>query len=164
MSSVKQKVLILGVGNILLSDEGLGVHVVNILQERFEFPSNATLYDGGTGGLSLLSEIKGKDYLYIIDAILIGEEPGTIAQFSYNSIPDNYIRKDTAHGIDILDVLAAAYLIDSLPITTIIGMQPADISTPCLEMTPTINSNIDSLIMVILDQLTEIGIKVNEKS
>ncbi|MFQ6608462.1 MAG: hydrogenase maturation protease [Fidelibacterota bacterium] len=163
-SNLNPKVLILGIGNLLLSDEGLGVHTIHLLQDRYEFPDNVTLCDGGTGGLSLLSEIKDKDYLYIIDALLVGEDPGTIVQFTYDAIPDNYVKKDTAHGIDLLDILISAQLIDELPPTTILGMQPADISTPSLEMTLTISSNLDSLIGVLLNQLTKIGIKVEKKS
>jgi hydrogenase maturation protease len=97
LKNIPPQVLILGIGNILLSDEGLGVHIINILQNNFKFPPNVTLYDGGTGGLSLLSLIKDKDYLFIIDAVLIGQEPGTIVQFSYDSVPGTYVRKDTAH-------------------------------------------------------------------
>lgn len=155
------QVLILGIGNILLSDEGFGVHAVKTLQERFQFPPNVAVIDGGTGGLSLLSELKDKDYLFIIDAVLLGEKPGTIAQFSYDSIPPNYRKKETAHGIDILDVLAAAHATSTLPGTTILGVQPADISSPGLELSPEISAAMEPLIDTLLAQLSHLGIKLS---
>lgn len=163
MTVINSQILILGLGNILLTDEGFGVHVIQELNKRYSFPPNVTLFDGGTGGLSLLSQFHGKDYILIVDALLLNEKPGTIAQFSMNKIPDNYQRKDTAHGIDILDVVAAAALIDRLPSITVMGAQPADISNPGLDLTPELRKAMEILIEQIINELEIRGIQFRPK-
>lgn len=163
MIVINSQILILGLGNILLTDEGFGVHVIQELNKRYSFPPNVTLFDGGTGGLSLLSQFQGKDYILIVDALLLNEKPGTIAQFSMNTIPDNYQRKDTAHGIDILDVVAAAALIDRLPSITVMGAQPADISNPGLDLTPELRKAMEILIEQIINELEIRGIQFRPK-
>ncbi len=136
------------------------MHVINALQERYEFPANVECYDGGTGGLGLLSLLKGKDYLFIIDALLIGEPPGTGAMFAYDAIPKSYQRKDSAHGIDALDLLAVAHMTDHLPDTTILGLQSGDIITPGLELTPPVAAGMDRLIDQLLDLLSGLQVPV----
>jgi len=106
------------VGNILLSDEGLGVHALHELERWYGFPPQVRLVEGGTGALSLLPEIQGSDLVFILDALLLNEPPGTVAHFNYQSLPPTYQRKDAAHGIDILDVLAAASFQGTLPPVT----------------------------------------------
>jgi hydrogenase maturation protease len=121
------------------------------------------LYDGGTGGLSLLSQLWGKDYLFILDAVLLGESPGTVARFTYDAVPPNYQRRDTAHGIDMLDLLAVAETLECLPHTMILGIQPADITTPGLELTPLVRERMDDLIELLLKELERLGITPGEK-
>ncbi len=136
------------------------MHVIKALQERSKFPANVECYDGGTGGLGLLSLLKGKDYLFIIDALLVGEPPGTGAMFVYDTIPKNYQRKDAAHGIDALDLLAVAHMTDNLPDTTILCLQQGDIITPGLELTPPVAAGVDRLIDQLLGLLSGLNVPV----
>ena len=158
-----KQVLILGVGNLLLSDEGVGVHAVRALERSYRFPPEVTLLDGGTGALSLLPEIQNSDQVFILDALLLDEPPGTVAHFTYQSLPPTYQRKDAAHGIDILDVLAAASFQDRLPPVTILGIQPGDMTTPGLELTPAVASSLDTLIKTLVAELKKLGICVEPK-
>ncbi len=155
--------LILGLGNILLSDEGLGVHIIQELDRQYLFPPYVTLYDGGTGGLSLLSQFKDQDFILIIDALLLGEEPGTVARFTIDAIPDHYQRKDTAHGIDILDVVAASSMIGHLPPIMVLGAQPKDMVTPATELSPELTRAKESIIQEIIAILKERGIPVRPR-
>ena len=73
------RVLVLGIGNILLSDEGVGVHVINRFQETFAIPDGVEVIDGGTMGLDLMPYFEGKSHVIVVDAMCAdGEEPGTI--------------------------------------------------------------------------------------
>ena len=73
------RILVLGIGNILLSDEGVGVHVINRLQETFAIPDGIEIIDGGTMGLDLMPYFEGKTDVVVVDAICSdGEKPGTI--------------------------------------------------------------------------------------
>ena len=76
---LRDHVMILGVGNLLFRDEGVGIHVLLALQERYEFDANVSLYDGGTLGLNLLGVISEADHLIVVDAIRDGGVPASIA-------------------------------------------------------------------------------------
>ena len=75
---MKDELLVLGIGNVLLGDEGVGVHVIQQL-EKHEMPTHVTLLDGGTGGFHLLSYLQDYSRVILIDATLDGKEPGTIS-------------------------------------------------------------------------------------
>ena len=70
-------ITIMGVGNLLLTDEGFGIHVVKLLEEHYEFPQNVSVIDGGVLGLNLLGVISEADQLIVIDAVKNGEAPGS---------------------------------------------------------------------------------------
>ncbi|MBU7006203.1 HyaD/HybD family hydrogenase maturation endopeptidase [Phosphitispora fastidiosa] len=125
--AVKNKVLVLGVGNSILSDEGLGVHLVKRLQEE-EFPDNVEMLEGGTQGLELLAYIDDVAKLIIIDCVKAGAEPGSIFRFEpdkVNVIPREF--KISYHDLGIYDFLQQARLLESLPPTIIFGVEPKEI-------------------------------------
>lgn len=80
-------VLVLGVGNILLSDEGIGVRVVEALQQRYRVPEGVEMVDGGTCGMDLLDLIAGRDHLILVDAVATGGPPGTVVRLEGDEIP-----------------------------------------------------------------------------
>jgi hydrogenase maturation protease len=99
----QKRVVILGVGNLLLSDEGVGVHVANKLLEM-DLPEGVEVYEGGTDGFRLMSVVTGADRLIVVDAVKGGGEPGSIYRFEVNdapSMPDSY--KTSVHQIGILE-------------------------------------------------------------
>jgi hydrogenase maturation protease len=153
-----KQVTILGVGNILLTDEGIGVYVVKELERNYSFPSNVELYDGGTGGLGLLSLIEKTDHLIIVDSVLVEEPPGTVVKFDFEDLPPRLKRKLSAHETDIIDVLQIAEALDKRPPTTIFGIQPRDISTFSTELS--IKDRIPEIIELILKELRNFGLEV----
>jgi hydrogenase maturation protease len=156
-----KRITILGVGNILLTDEGVGVRVIEELERNFSFPSNVNLYDGGTGGLSLLSVIEKTDYLIVVDSVLVGEPPGTIIKFNFEDLPSGLTRKLSSHEIDMIEVLNVAQVLGKRPPTIIIGIQPKDISSYSTELT--IGEYIPKLVECILTELKRLGIEVETK-
>jgi len=118
---------ILGVGAVLLSDEGVGVHAVRLLEEM-EVPEGVVVFDGGTEGLGLMDFITSVDRLVIIDCVRGGQEPGTVYMFEpgdLGSAPDIY--QTSIHQVGILEVLHMADLVGSRPWTTVIGVEPASL-------------------------------------
>ena len=107
------KILVLGIGNILLGDEGAGVHLIHAL-EKHKLPENVTLLDGGTGGFHLLSYLQEYPFIIMIDATLDGKESGHISiikpRFS-NEFP----RTLSSHDIGLKDLIESVSLIDKLP-------------------------------------------------
>jgi hydrogenase maturation protease len=122
------KVLVLGVGNILLKDEGLGVRAVEYMLERYSPHAGVSFVDGGTAGLSLLSLIKEFDRIIIIDAVKPVSSPGKIYRIAAIDLPESHHLFNSAHGIGVREVLAAAKFEGAEPDAVIIGVEPDDIS------------------------------------
>jgi hydrogenase maturation protease len=119
------RTLVLGLGNTLRSDDGVGVHVVQALTE-LETGRHVTLRDGGTIGLALLSDIEESAALIAIDAAELGAEPGTVRVFSGSDM-DNQLhgKKRTAHEVALADLIAAARLSGRKPLRcALVAIQP----------------------------------------
>ncbi|QDR80183.1 HyaD/HybD family hydrogenase maturation endopeptidase [Sporomusa termitida] len=121
-----EKIIILGVGNILMQDEGFGVRVVEELTRRYRFPDNVQVLDGGTLGMELLRFVTGADRLLIIDAVSGGGSPGDLYQFANEEVKAYFKNKVSLHELGIQDVLAALELL-AQPVreVVILGIQPA---------------------------------------
>ncbi len=158
--AVKNKVLVLGVGNSILSDEGLGVHLAKRLQGE-EFPDNVEIMDGGTRGLELLSYMDDVAKLIIIDCVKAGAEPGSIFRFEPDKvdvIPREY--KISFHDLGIYDFIQLATLLETLPPTVIFGMEPKEIDWG-EELSAPVTAKMDKLKALVTDEivlsLKEIG-------
>jgi hydrogenase maturation protease len=150
-------ILVLGVGNILLTDEGVGVRVIEELQQNYVFPHDVELYDGGTGGLSLLAVIERAEHLIVVDSVLVGKKPGTIVKFGFEDLPADLTRKISSHEIDLIDVLKIAEILGKRPSTTFIGIQPKDISSYGTELL--IGEYVPAFVKVIIEELKSLGVK-----
>jgi hydrogenase maturation protease len=147
-----QKFVILGVGNLLLSDEGVGVHVANELM-KMELPAGVSVVEGGTDGFRLLNIITEADRVIIIDAVKGGAEPGTIYHFDINEVqscPSGF--RTSVHQIGILEVVDLSGLIGKTPRTTVIGIEPKSLEMG-MELTPEIKSKIPRIIELIFKEL-----------
>ena len=114
----KSKLLVLGIGNILLGDEGVGVKVISEL-EKLELPSHVDLLDGGTGGFHLLNYLQEYPEIILIDATLDGNEPGTINLIRPNFL-NEFPRTLSSHDIGLKDLIESAALLGNLPDITLI--------------------------------------------
>jgi len=158
------RILVLGVGNILLKDEGVGVRVIEELERRFEFPENVRVLDGGTQGLWLMSTLQLVDRLIVVDAVLGGGEPGTIYRLERDDLPNGLRAKQSAHDSDLVEALNFCSLLDSGPRTvTVIGIEPADIQPFSLELTERISEKIDELVMRVIAELTSMNAQPQKK-
>ena len=146
------KIIILGVGNLLLSDEGVGVHVVNELM-KMDLSPEVSVVEGGTDGFSLLNIITEADRLIIIDALKGGAPPGSIYRFDIGEVqncPNGF--KTSVHQVGILEVLDLSELIGKTPHTTVIGVEPKCLKMG-MELSPEIKTKIPKIIELILDEL-----------
>ncbi len=153
------KVMVLGVGNLLLTDEGFGIHVIEELTERREelgIGPDVQLMDGGTLGLDLLHYIEGLDKLIIIDVVNGGTEPGTIFKFTPQDIETEKIRKLSLHQITLMDVLGMAKDMDREPReTVIVAVEPKDIENWGMELSEELKAKIPTVIKIVLDELAQ---------
>jgi hydrogenase maturation protease len=147
-----QKIVILGVGNLLLSDEGVGVHVANELI-KMDLPPGVSVVEGGTDGFRLLNVITEADRLIVIDSVKGGAEPGSIYRFNINEVrncPPGFMT--SVHQIGILEVINLSELVGKKPHTTVIGVEPKSLAMS-LELSPEIKAKIPRIIELILDEL-----------
>jgi hydrogenase maturation protease len=155
-------VLVLGAGNILLSDEGIGVRVVEALQQRYQVPEGVEILDGGTCGMDLLDVIAGRDHLILVDAVATGSPPGTIVRLKDDQIPAVFRTKSSPHQLGLQDVLALLRLLDASPgHVTVIGVQPASLDIG-LELTPVVAARLDEMVEMVADELAAIGLPPRE--
>lgn len=154
----------MGLGNILLRDEGVGVHIIKTLKEAYDVPENVRLIDGGTMGLDLLPFIEGMDRVLIIDAVNLNKEPGTIEIIENDDIPSFISKKISIHQIGLPDVLAASRLLEITPgWTTLVGIQPESIGTG-IEMTGALRNNFKRLLDTVIKILSCWGLEIKEKA
>ena len=118
-------IVLLGVGNILLTDEGFGVHVVNQLREDYVFNPPITIIDGGTMGMELLSYMRGMTKLLLVDAINGGNSPGTIYEFPHEEMNNYFTDAISVHEVGMQDILRIRALQDDpLEDAVVIGVEP----------------------------------------
>ena len=155
--------MVLGVGNLLFTDEGVGIHTINTLLERYEFPQNVSVEDGGVLGMNLLGIISEADQLIVVDAIKNGGAPGALHRLAGDEIPKRILAKNSLHQVDLLEALTLCQALDKVPETVIVGVEPEDIETLGLELTPPVEEKIDDLIAMVLRELDRLGADYHKK-
>ncbi|MCP4352426.1 MAG: HyaD/HybD family hydrogenase maturation endopeptidase [Desulfobacterales bacterium] len=158
-----EHIMIMGVGNILFSDEGFGIRVIEKIQERFELPDNVSVIDGGVLGLNLLGVISEADRLIVVDAIRNKGEAGSLYRLEGQAIPERVRAKNSLHQIDFLEALTMCQALDKVPETVILGVEPKDIETLSIDLTPTIQGKIDRMIEMVMSELDSLGVSYSEK-
>ncbi|HAW59874.1 MAG TPA: Ni,Fe-hydrogenase maturation factor [Actinobacteria bacterium] len=149
-----RKIVVLGAGNILLRDEGIGVHVIREM-EKMDLPPNVELLDGGTLGIDILNLIEGADKLVIVDAVKTEAETGAIFRFrpeDIKTVSKGY--KTSLHQIDLFEALKIAKLMDQYPESIVIGVQPGKIDWG-LELSPELREKIPAIIDVVLEEIAK---------
>lgn len=148
-----KEITVLGIGNILLQDEGFGVKVVQELQNRYRFPDHVKVLDGGTLGMELVRFIADSAYLLILDAINGSSIPGTLYRFAGDQVTAYFQNKVSLHELGVKDVLATLQLLDK-PVeeVVIIGVEPASLELG-LELTPIVAAVLDSAVEAAVEQL-----------
>ncbi len=160
----EDRIVVLGVGNILLRDEGVGVRVIERLQRQYILPGNVRIVDGGTQGLWLLSTIQETDHLIVVDAVLGGDEPGTIYRLTKNDLPKGLRAKQSAHDSDLVEALNLCALLDAEPKSVVVvGIEPADIQPFGVDLTEKIAAKVDELVLRVLEELKALGVKSPQK-
>lgn len=152
-----KQIVILGVGNLLFTDEGVGIRVAEALQDRYEFPENVKVVDGGTLGMNLLGVISGAHHLIVVDAVRNSGEPGTLHRLAGDEIPKRILAKNSLHQVDLLEALTCCQTLGKAAETVIVGIEPEDITTMGIELSATVGARVDDLVQAVLKELTDVG-------
>ena len=153
-----QRVLILGLGNPLMGDDGIGVRVAEELSS-LELPDGVTVVEGGTAGLSLLGLMQGQQRVIIVDAVDMGRSPGRLVRFTPSEARFQATEGPLSlHQIGFGEVLALAEALEVAPAElVIIGIQPSRIEGG-VGLSPEVQGAIPQIIRIILDELDATGI------
>ncbi len=144
-----QRTLILGVGNLILSDDGVGIHAVRLLQEKVIFDESVQVIDGGTCGLDLLQYLEGIDRLIVLDAAKPDHSPGKITRITGEKVPAYLSIKTSPHEIGLPELLFAAKLSDIYPKEVIIFCVEAHSLDTGIELSPLVESQVENLIQQV---------------
>lgn len=152
MSAESAKTVVLGLGNVLHGDDGAGAQAISRLRVDPRVPADVSLVEGGTLGLELLPYVWDCARLIVIDAVDVGEPPGTVVRMSaeqLNSLPGN----SSVHQLGVSDLLVALrVLADRQPEVVLLGVQPGSTDWSCA-LSPSVAASIDSLVETTLREL-----------
>lgn len=142
-----EPILVLGVGNVLVGDEGVGVHLVQKMQQE-EVPDGIDIVDGGTGGFHLLEYLRSYKRIILVDATRDGNPAGTIRQFS-PKVASDFPPSLGAHDIGLNDLISAAALLGPLPDITVVTISILELKPMTLELSPEVGEAIPDAIDLV---------------
>ncbi len=151
LKTEKPKVLILGIGNVLMGDEGIGVSVVNEL-EKTSLPAHVELLDGGVGSFLLLEPMQTAKKVILIDATIDGEKTGTVRRLRPRFSKD-YPRTLTAHDIGLKDLLDTFYLLGDTPDVTLFAVSIPPLQDMTMQLSPELISIVPKIALMVIDEV-----------
>ena len=156
-------VTVLGVGNVILRDEGFGVRVAEYLDAHYDFPENVQIVDGGTLGIELTQFVTGTKKLLVIDSINGHAAPGTRFAIRDDDVLAHFQDKISAHEVGIQDVLALLEVTGhKIPTVTVLGVQPYNLEAG-VELSEEMRKLVPEVAAEALDELKTWGIEMTAK-
>ncbi len=148
------KKLVLGVGNLLLGDEGVGIHVIQKLQQAEILPPDVRLVDGGTGGFDLLYYLERAEKIIIVDAMRGGGQPGSVYRLTLQDL--RFAQEDpvSLHQIGLREILGWLRGVKTEKAVTIIGVEPETVDYS-LELSAAVRSRLPEAIRLVLEELNQ---------
>jgi len=160
---MQPNILILGLGNLLLQDEGLGVRALELLQDRYDLPQEVQCVDGGVLGLELLAYVEGVTHLLTIDAVQNGLPPGTLVRLEGEEIPKNLDIKLSMHQVSFSNILALSLLRGTDPPRLVIwGLVPAVMETG-VGLSDSVEALLGNLVEAVVGELQQWGIAASPR-
>lgn len=162
MSDIEPRILVLGIGNVLMLDEGIGNRVAVELEKNYRFPGDVRIMDAGTMGLGMLHLFRGVEFLLVVDAMDgSGHPPGTVVRIAPEDFAPNQVMH-SLHDIRFVDVLEAAKLIGLMPEADCIGIQVQDMSPAeiTIGLSEPVEAAVPRAIAAVLYVLEERGVEI----
>jgi len=157
---MERRILVLGLGNILLQDEGLGVRAVERMAARYQLPPDVQVMDGGVMGLDLLPYLEGISHLLITDAVQTGQPAGSLVRLEGEAIPAALQVKMSMHQVGLQELLALAGFQGTLPEQVVLwGLEPASLEWG-LELSAPIAAQLDALADAAAGELRAWGVEL----
>ncbi|MCP4076588.1 MAG: HyaD/HybD family hydrogenase maturation endopeptidase [Gammaproteobacteria bacterium] len=159
-----KNILIIGMGNVLMQDEGVGVRAVEELENRYIIPGEVTVIDGGTTGMGLYEPIRNCDQLIVADAINTGDAYGTLVRIANDDVPAFFQTKLSNHQLGLSDLLALLTLKAEVPRhVAIIGMVPHSLENK-LGLTTEAEAGLDAMVKKLVNELADLGVVLEQRT
>ncbi len=163
MTSSDQQILVIGMGNVLMQDEGVGVRAVEELENTYTIPRGVTLVDGGTTGMELFEPIRNCDQLIVADAINTGAPYGSLVRIANQEIPAFFQTKISNHQLGLSDLLALLTLKGEMPEhVAIVGMVPHSLENK-LGLTDEAEAGLASMVELLVAELASLGVNLQKR-
>lgn len=154
----RNKVTVLGIGNILMADEGFGVHFTRWFSQRRRIPDDLHVVDGGTLGYALLDILCSCDHLIVVDVLKVQDAPGSIYRFTKEEMELHLPPPTSAHEVTFPDVLFKTELMGESPETVFLCVVPRQYRDMDLEMTPLLYEKFADMEKLLLAELAKLDV------
>lgn len=156
-------IALIGIGNILFSDEGVGCFASSFIDANYTFNSAVDIIDGGTLGYRLMDYYTQYDEVIIIDTISANAACGTIYSVPADELLGLGNYKQTAHEVEVVQMLEICSILGSVANVTVVGIVPQNIECTFIGLTPQVDKNFDKLIDTVLKKLENLGVHATPK-
>jgi len=158
----KNLVSILGIGNVLLTDEGFGVHFVRWFSSRYRATDEIKIIDGGTLGYALLDIISSCRNLIVIDVLKVDDTPGSLYRFNKKEMEIHLPPPTSAHEVTFSDVLFKVELMGESPEVVFLCIVPQEYGNMDMEMTPLMRKKFPDMGKLLLDELSRLNVQLEK--
>ena len=159
-----KSIVLVGIGNILFKDEGVGVYAGKYLEENYSFEPDIEIVDGGTLGFKLMTYYQSHDRVVIIDTVSAKGAPGTVRRLSAEELMSLGTERQTAHEVEVVEMLEICSLLDQMAEVSVIGILPEDIESVNIGLTKSISEAFPALIAETLRELEDAGVRITPKA
>ena len=156
-------IAVLGLGNTLMRDDGIGARTIEELARRYALPSNVRLIAGGAPMARLLAEIDGVDHLIVIDAVQSGHAPGAIHRLTPEQLEAVRPGACSSHGVGLPDVVALLTVLGRCPAIRIIGVEAGKANEPGMELSPPVAAALPRATAAVVEELRRLGAVLEER-
>ena len=160
---MKKKNIVIGVGNMLFKDEGIGIYAAEYISQNYKFDDkDLEIIDGGTLGFKLMTYFQEYDNVIILDTVSIEDEVGSIYRLPSDVLLGLGTYRKTAHEVEIVEMLEIVSVLDSYANVTIIGIMPKDIISVGIGLTATMEDKFEEFILNGIKEIESLGIKATK--
>jgi len=165
MEQDQKKIGVLGIGNLIVADEGFGVHAVRYLEEHYDFPACVEVKDGGTAGIYMSPFLEECHTVLVIDVVDIEAEPGSMHYYSSEDVKaGKFSTRMSPHQLGLLEILEICKLRDAAPeVLEFYCVVPKTLETST-ELSDVVAPRVKEISDIVLKRLAELGVKVTRKS
>ncbi|WP_457596854.1 HyaD/HybD family hydrogenase maturation endopeptidase, partial [Hydrogenimonas sp.] len=156
-------VVVIGIGNILFKDEGVGVYAAKYLEEHYDFSPQVDIVDGGTLGFKLMGYYQSYEKVIILDTVSIEDTPGSIYNLPASELMGLGAYRKTAHEVEVVEMLEICSLLERMAEVNVIGMIPEDIECVTISLSPRVREAVPAMAREAVRELARFGVEATPK-